>query len=138
VRICAPINVNLLGPMLFCRRPSRMLERRAATGFVTSENAVRPRTYQAGYTAAKAGLEGLARVLAMELDGTGVRSIVIRVGPTGSEFGTRMDHALLREALESWRYWGVQRHLHFMPVEASRERRSPVVATRQKSAHPGV
>jgi NAD(P)-dependent dehydrogenase (short-subunit alcohol dehydrogenase family) len=114
------IDVNLLGPMLLCRRaiPAMLARRRGDLVFVSSENAVRPRPYQAAYTAAKSGLEGLARVLGMELDGSGVRSIIVRVGPTGSEFGTGMDHALLREALAAWKYWGVQRHLHWMPSES--------------------
>jgi NAD(P)-dependent dehydrogenase (short-subunit alcohol dehydrogenase family) len=114
------LDVNLLGPMLLCRRaiPVMLERRRGDLVFVSSENAVRPRPYQSAYTAAKSGLEGLARVLAMELDGTGVRSIIVRVGPTGSEFGTRMDHALLKEALAAWKYWGVQRHLHWMPSES--------------------
>jgi NAD(P)-dependent dehydrogenase (short-subunit alcohol dehydrogenase family) len=114
------LDVNLLGPMLLCRRaiPSMRERRRGDLVFVSSENAVRPRPYQSAYTAAKSGLEGLAKVLAMELDGTGVRSIVIRVGPTGSEFGSGMDHAMLHEALGAWKYWGVQRHLHWMPSES--------------------
>lgn len=134
----AELDVNLLGPMLLCRRaiPSMLARRRGDLLFVSSENAVRPRTYQAGYTAAKAGLEGLARVLAMELDGTGVRSIVIRVGPTGSEFGARMDHALLKEALESWRYWGVQRHLHWMPAESVARTIARVVETPVEESYP--
>jgi NADP-dependent 3-hydroxy acid dehydrogenase YdfG len=116
----AELDVNLLGPMLLCRRaiPGMLARRAGDLLFVTSENAVRPRPYQAGYTAAKAGLEALARVLAMELDGSGVRSVVVRVGPTGTEFGTRMDHAMLHEALAAWKYWGVQRHLHWMPAES--------------------
>jgi NAD(P)-dependent dehydrogenase (short-subunit alcohol dehydrogenase family) len=116
----AELDVNLLGPMLFCRRaiPGMLARRRGDLVFVSSENALRPRPYQPGYTAAKAGLEGLARVLAMELDGSGVRSIIVRVGPTGSEFGARMDHAILKRALDSWKYWGLQRHMHFMPAES--------------------
>jgi len=115
------LRVNLMGPMLLSRRvlPAMLERRRGDILFVTSENAVRPRPYQPAYSAAKAGLEGLARVIAMEADGTGVRSIVVRVGPTGSEFGARMDPALLRDALESWRYWGLQRHLHWMPSESA-------------------
>ena len=116
----AELDVNLLGPMLLCRRaiPGMLARRRGDLLFVGSENAVRPRPYQAAYTAAKAGLEGLANVLAMELDGTGVRSIIVRVGPTGSEFGANMEHATLHKALESWKYWGLQRHLHWMPSES--------------------
>jgi NAD(P)-dependent dehydrogenase (short-subunit alcohol dehydrogenase family) len=117
----AELDVNLLGPMLLCRRaiPSMLARRSGDLLFVSSENAVRPRPYQAAYSAAKAGLEALARVLAMELDGTGVRSVVVRLGPTGSEFGQRMDHALLKETLEAWKYWGLQRHLHWMPAESA-------------------
>jgi NAD(P)-dependent dehydrogenase (short-subunit alcohol dehydrogenase family) len=115
------LRVNLMGPMLLSRRviPAMLERRRGDILFVTSENAVRPRPYQPAYSAAKAGLEALARVVAMETDGTGVRSIVVRVGPTGSEFGARMDPAVLRHALEAWRYWGLQRHLHWMPSESA-------------------
>jgi NADP-dependent 3-hydroxy acid dehydrogenase YdfG len=134
----AELDVNLLGPMLLCRRaiPGMLERRRGDLVFVGSENAVRPRPYQAAYTAAKAGLEGLARVLAMELDGTGVRSIIVRVGPTGSEFGSRMDHGMLRRALEAWRYWGVQRHLHFMPSESVAKAIARVVAAPVEESYP--
>jgi NAD(P)-dependent dehydrogenase (short-subunit alcohol dehydrogenase family) len=115
----AELDVNLLGPMLLCRRAiPGMLERgRGDLVFVGSENAVRPRPYQAGYTAAKAGLEGLARVLAMELEGTGLRSILVRVGPTASEFGARMDREKVKRALESWRTWGLLRHMHLLSAQ---------------------
>lgn len=114
------IAVNLTGPMLLARRliPD-MLERRAGDLlFVTSENAVHPRPYQPAYTAAKAGVEGLAGVLERELEGTGVRTTVVRVGPTGSEFGSRFDHQKLHAALAAWKHWGVQRNLHWMPAES--------------------
>jgi len=136
----AELEVNLLGPMLLCRRaiPGMLERRRGDLVFVGSENAVRPRPYQAAYTAAKAGLEGLARVLAMELDGTGVRSIVVRVGPTGSEFGARMDHGMLKRALEAWRYWGVQRNLHFMPAESVAKAIARVVAAPVEESYPSL
>ena len=114
------IAVNLTGPMLLARLavPAMRARGRGDLVFVSSQNAVQPRTYQAAYTAAKAGLEGLAGVLAMELEGTGVRSIIARVGPTGSEFGKDFDPALTRELLESWKYWGIQRHLHWLSAES--------------------
>jgi NAD(P)-dependent dehydrogenase (short-subunit alcohol dehydrogenase family) len=132
----AELAVNLLGPMLFCRRaiPGMLERRRGDLVFVGSENAVRPRPFTSAYTAAKAGLEGLARVLAMELDGTGVRSIVVRVGPTGSEFGARMDHAKLKQALEAWRYWGAA-ELHFMPAESVASDRAHVA---RPSSYPSL
>lgn len=131
------VAVNLVGPMLLARLaiPS-MLERRSGDlVFVSSENAVHPRPFQAGYTASKAGLEGLAAVLERELEGTGVRSTVVRPGPTGSEFGANMDHAVLHRALEAWRYWGVQRKLHWMPAEAVARAIVGVVATPIEESH---
>jgi hypothetical protein len=51
----------------------------------------------------------------METEGKGVRSILVRVGPTGSEFGNQMPKAQIPKILESWKYWGVLRRLHWMP-----------------------
>ena len=95
-----------------------MIERRAGDViFVGSDTAVRPRTFQAAYSAAKAGLESFARVLEMETEGTGVRSVLMRVGPTGSEFGNQMPKDRLPEILEEWKYWGLYRKQHWMRAE---------------------
>jgi hypothetical protein len=40
-----------------------------------------------------------------------------------------MDHAVLREALEAWKYWGLQRHLHWMPAESVARAIARVVTT---------
>ncbi len=114
------IAVNLVGPILMARRalPAMLERRRGDLVFVSSENSIRPRPYQTGYSAAKAGVENAARVLAMELEGTGLRSAIVRVGPTLTEFGARFDAALLKTALEAWKYWGVQRHLSWMKPES--------------------
>jgi NAD(P)-dependent dehydrogenase (short-subunit alcohol dehydrogenase family) len=110
---------NLLGPMLVARRaiPGLVERGRGDLVFISSLNAVEPRTFQAGYTASKAGLEALVRVLQMELEGTGVRATVVRPGPTGSEFGSGWGGEMARRALESWKYFGVMRQLHWMPPE---------------------
>jgi NAD(P)-dependent dehydrogenase (short-subunit alcohol dehydrogenase family) len=111
---------NLLHPMVLARRAlPAMLERGSGDlVFVSSLNAVLPRTYQVGYTATKMGVEGLARVLAMELEGTGVRSIVVRPGPTLTEFARDWPPGLMQRILRSWKYWGVQRHLGWMQPES--------------------
>lgn len=131
------ISVNLTGPMLLARRViPGMLERRAGDLlFVTSENAIHPRPYQPAYTAAKAGLEGLAGVLERELEGSGVRSTIVRVGPTGSEFGSGFEHSTLHAALASWKYWGVQRNLHWMPAESVARAIARVLDTPVDEAH---
>jgi NAD(P)-dependent dehydrogenase (short-subunit alcohol dehydrogenase family) len=64
----------------------------------------------AAYSATKAGLELLARSLAMELEGTGIRSTVVRVGPTLSEFGVTWPADQLEALMEYWPRFGLQRH----------------------------
>jgi NADP-dependent 3-hydroxy acid dehydrogenase YdfG len=115
------VEVNLLGAMFVTRRvvPGMIARRVGDVIFVGSDAAVRPRTYQGAYNAAKAGLEAFARVLAMETEGTGVRSILIRVGPTWSEFNSQMPHDRLPEILQSWKQWGVLRSLHAMKSESA-------------------
>ncbi len=114
------IAVNLLGPMWVSRRaiPALVEKGRGDLVFISSHNAVVPRTFQAGYTASKAGVEALARVLQMELEGTGVRSTIVRPGPTGSEFGASYGPELTQRILASWKHWGIVRQLHWMPAES--------------------
>jgi NADP-dependent 3-hydroxy acid dehydrogenase YdfG len=113
------LDTNLLGPMLVARRAAPgMMERGGGDLiFVSSLNVVSPRTFQAGYTASKAGLEGFVRVLQMELEGSGVRASVVRPGPTGSEFGADYGAERSRRMLASWKHWGTMRELHWMAAE---------------------
>ena len=115
------VTTNLLGPMWLARRaiPPLLELGRGELVFVSSLNAALPRTYQAAYTASKQGLEGLARVLQMELDGSGVRTTIVRPGPTGgTEFGSDWGADTAREVLDSWREWGVMRRIVWMPPES--------------------
>ena len=111
------VEINLLGAIYMTRRvlPGMLARGRGDVVFIGSDSARQPRPYQGAYAAAKWGLEAFARVLEMETEGTGVRSILVRVGPTGSEFGNQMPKAQIPKILESWKYWGVLRHLHWMP-----------------------
>lgn len=106
------IETDLLGPMLVTRKAlPAMIERRSGdVVFVSSMNSVAPRPMQTGYTAAKAGVEGFAAALRMELEGTGVRAIVLRLGPTLSEFGFGWGNDRLIEVIEHWNHWGLMRH----------------------------
>lgn len=130
------VRTNLLGAAWVARRAvPRLLEQgRGDLLFVSSQNAVEPRTFQAAYSAAKAGVEVLARALQMELEGTGVRVAVVRPGPTGSEFGSGYGGDTARRLLESWKYWGVMRQLHWMPAERVAEAIVAVV-TAPRGAH---
>jgi len=116
----AEIATNLLGPMYVARRAIPSMTRRGAGDlvFVSSDNARAPRTYQAGYSASKSGVESLARVLAMELEGTGVRVSTIRMGPVSTEFGHAWDPEVIKRVLASWKHFGLQRDFAFMKPEA--------------------
>jgi NADP-dependent 3-hydroxy acid dehydrogenase YdfG len=94
------VTVNLLGPMWVARRAI-------------------PPLLELGRTASKQGLEGLARVLQMELDGSGVRTTIVRPGPTGgTEFGADWGGEMAKQVLASWRSWGVMRRIVWMPPES--------------------
>ncbi len=113
------LTTNLLGPMLVARRalPSMLARKRGDLVFISSMNVVEPRPFQVGYTAAKMGVEGLARTLRKDLDGTGVRSLIVRPGPTRSEFGFAWGTGILVRVLESWRQWGFMRHNEMLDGE---------------------
>jgi NADP-dependent 3-hydroxy acid dehydrogenase YdfG len=110
------LRINLLGPMLMARRvlPAMLAARRGDLVFMSSMNVVEPRPYQVGYTAGKAGVEGLAAALRRELEGTGVRTIVVRPGATRSEFGFGWSPDVMVPLLDSWKRWGMLRHLDMM------------------------
>jgi NADP-dependent 3-hydroxy acid dehydrogenase YdfG len=134
------VEVNLLGALYMTRRVvPGMIERRSGdVVFVGSDSARHPRPFQGAYGAAKAGLEVAARVLEMETEGTGVRSILVRVGPTGSEFSSQMPRHRMNEILASWKYWGVFRNLHWMPAESVAETIVRTVSVPVEESYPTI
>ncbi len=65
-----------------------------------------------GYSATKAGIETAARTLAMELEGTGVRSTTIRVGPTLTDFASDWTPEQVDGLMSYWPHYGIQRHFN--------------------------
>jgi NADP-dependent 3-hydroxy acid dehydrogenase YdfG len=114
------IDTNLVGALLVARRalPSLLERKRGDIVFVSSLNATLPRPFQVGYTATKAGVEGAARALQMEVEGTGVRVSIVRPGPARTEMGWDWDPTVLRPMLASWKRWGVLRHDNYMKPES--------------------
>ncbi len=107
------VATNLLGPMFTSRLAIASMRERGARGdlvFVTSDATRNPRPRMAAYTATKAGLEALAHSLALECEGTGIRSTVVRIGPTMSEFGFGWDLSEIEELIGYWNRYGLQRH----------------------------
>jgi NADP-dependent 3-hydroxy acid dehydrogenase YdfG len=108
------VRTNLLGPFLCIRRllPS-MIERRAGdVVFISSDTVRAPRPGLLGYGATKAAIEVAARGLTMELEGTGVRTTTVRVGPTLSDFGTGWSADQVTALMETWPRFGIQRHMN--------------------------
>ncbi len=71
----------------------------------------------AAYVASKWGLEGFVTALQMELEGTGVRAVIVRPGPTLTGMGMDWDPDVTGEVLAEWTRWGLARHSAFLRPE---------------------
>jgi NADP-dependent 3-hydroxy acid dehydrogenase YdfG len=88
-----------------------MVERRCGDlVFVTSDVVAHPRPRMSAYVASKWGLEGFVTALQMELEGTGVRAVIVRPGPTLTGMGRDWDPEVIGEVLAEWTRWGLVRH----------------------------
>jgi len=127
----AVVDVNLLGThrLVAAMLPSMQTRRRGDLVFVSSEVVRQPRPGTAAYVASKWGMEGYARTLQMELEGTGVRASIVQAGQTATEMGSTWDPALTTSILESWIHWGLARHDNFLLPDAIGAAIAAVVAT---------
>jgi NAD(P)-dependent dehydrogenase (short-subunit alcohol dehydrogenase family) len=92
-----------------------MVERgRGDLVFVTSEVLRAPRPGIGLYVTAKYAVEGMVAVLALELEGTGIRVSTIRPGATMTEMGWDWDPAVTSQLYSDWERRGIQRHDNFM------------------------
>jgi NAD(P)-dependent dehydrogenase (short-subunit alcohol dehydrogenase family) len=80
------------------------------------------------------GLEGLARAMQMELEGTGVRASIVRPGPTITGMGQGWDPAAFGRLISRWERFGVARHDGFMQPDQVAQAIVDVVSTR-RGAH---
>jgi NADP-dependent 3-hydroxy acid dehydrogenase YdfG len=62
-------------------------------------------------------LEAFAQTLALESEGVGVRSSVVRVGATLTGFADDWDLTIFEELMPRWQRFGIQRHFHVMQPE---------------------
>jgi len=91
--IALEVGAKLTGALMMSARAIRGMRGAGVGGdivFVTSAAAVWPWVEHLPYAAANAGAEHAARILRLELEGTGIRVGVLRVGETlGTEFAAR-------------------------------------------------
>jgi NADP-dependent 3-hydroxy acid dehydrogenase YdfG len=106
------LEVNLLGAHRLVNAvvPAMIERKRGDVVFVTSDAVETPWPGMAAYVSAKWGLEGLARVMQRELEGTGVRASIVRPGPTLTEMGWSWDPTRAQELVEGYKRWGLLRH----------------------------
>jgi NAD(P)-dependent dehydrogenase (short-subunit alcohol dehydrogenase family) len=123
---------NLLGPILITRRVVGALRGAGAAGdivSISSDATVHPRPSLTTYLSTKAGLEAFAHALALECEGTGIRSSIVRVGPTMTGFADGWDLTIFEELLPRWKRFGIQRHFETMvPDDVARAVVSVVTA----------
>jgi NAD(P)-dependent dehydrogenase (short-subunit alcohol dehydrogenase family) len=118
--IALEVGAKLTGALLMSARAIRGMRAAGAGGdivFVTSAAAVWPWVEHLPYAAANAGAEHAARILRLELEGTGIRVGVLRVGETlGTEFAVRgMEVGVMPHEL--WFRRGLLRHAGAMAPE---------------------
>jgi NADP-dependent 3-hydroxy acid dehydrogenase YdfG len=108
------VNVNGTHRLIRALLPAMVGRQRGDIAFITSDVVERPRPTMAAYVASKWGLEGYARSLQMELEGTGVRATIVRPGPTLTGMGMDWGPDMTAEVLNGWVAWGFARHDNFM------------------------
>ena len=116
------VQVNLLGAQQLVSHvvPGMVGRGRGDVVFVTSDVVRSPRPRMASYVTAKWGLEGMARAMQMELEGTGVRVGIVRPGPTTSGQGSTWGPDETAQLLEDWTAWGFLRHPGYLrPAEVA-------------------
>ena len=106
------LRVNVVGAQRLVRAfgPGMVERRRGDLVFVTSDVVAHPRPSMSAYVASKWGLEGFVTALQMELEGTGVRAVILRPGPTLTGMGRDWDPEVTGEVLAEWARWGLVRH----------------------------
>ncbi len=121
--LSAELATNLLGPLLCTRRAlGPMLDlpenrKPCDIVFVTSDVTRYPRPGMIGYSASKAALETVAQVVAMEVEGRGIRTTVVRVGPTLTDFAAAWEPGAYEHLVRDWPRFGIQRHYETMKPE---------------------
>lgn len=129
-RFAAELDLNIVGAHRLVRAfvPPMVERQRGDVVFVSSDVAVRARPFMSSYAAGKWGLEGMAHAMQMELEGTGIRTSIVRPGPTWSEMGTDWEDEAAADVLNGWVKFGHARHSHFLKPQALADAIATIVA----------
>ncbi|MFB4262380.1 SDR family oxidoreductase [Nonomuraea sp. GTA35] len=115
----AQLQVHLVGAHRVVSQvvPGMVARARGDVVLVSSDVVPSPRPRMGAYVAAKHGVEGMARAMRMELEGSGVRTSLVRPGPTLTGMGMTWDAETTATVLEEWVHWGLARHPYFLQPE---------------------
>jgi NADP-dependent 3-hydroxy acid dehydrogenase YdfG len=120
-RLRAQIDTNLLGALYCTRRATSAMIAADQAGdvvFITSDSVHEAYPHMLPYGASKAAIEYVARGLDVELGDTGIRTSVIRLGPTVSEFNTNWTDEDMVGFMLAWERLGLGRQdFNYIPVE---------------------
>jgi NADP-dependent 3-hydroxy acid dehydrogenase YdfG len=116
----AELDVNVVGThrLLAAFLPDMVARERGDFVFISSEVLDVPRPRLSTYTASKWAMEGLARVVQMELEGTGVRASIVRPGATVSEISSGWDRDETMRVVDAGQHFGQLRHWGVLRPEA--------------------
>ncbi|MEZ5144955.1 MAG: SDR family NAD(P)-dependent oxidoreductase [Acidimicrobiales bacterium] len=121
-RLRAAVDTNLLGVLYCTRRAAADMLRAGTDGdlvFITSDSVHKPYPHMLTYGATKAAVEYLAAGLDVELAGTGIRSTIVRLGPTVSEFNTGWTDEDMIGFMQAWERLGIREDFNYIPAEAA-------------------
>lgn len=119
-RLATAVDTNLLGVLLCTRRATAAMLGRGGDGdlvFISSDSVQKSYPHMLTYGATKVAVEYLAAGLDVELAGTGIRSSIIRIGPTTSEFNTGWPDEDLIAFMEAWQRLGIKEDFNYLPAE---------------------
>ena len=115
--IRSEVDSGLTGSLLFSRRGVLDMLADKASGdvvFISSTSAVTPWPFHSPYAASKAGVEQAARSISLELEGSGIRSTIVRVGNTlATGWADDWDTDSMMVSAR-WQELGLIRHQGFM------------------------
>ena len=117
------IATNTIGALYCTRRAVRSMLAADADGdvvFISSDTVEIPVPRNAVYGASKAALENASRAFNMEFEGTGIRSTVVRLGPTTSEFGFGWDPEKTAELVAFWNEYHFYHSVMLEPADVGR------------------
>ncbi len=125
------VQVNLLSvQQLVAELVPSMVERGRGDVVVVTSDVVRtPRPTMSSYVSSKWGLEGLARAMQLDLEGTGVRCSIVRPGPTLTEMGSGFPAEGMPEVIRDWSRHGLLRHSGYLDPDGVAAAVAAVVAT---------